>query len=315
MIIPKDNGYYENFQGHDRFDVPEPIYRVTGGQGGESYLIVGSEKTALFDCGMACWNRELISNIHEILDPLGKTLDYVLMSHTHYDHIGALPYLIKEWPEVKVCGAEKAVKVFKSEPALKTMRELGDNAADLYGADSGPVTTDGLRIDIVLKDGDLTDVGDIRALFYESKGHTDCSASYMIEPMKVLFLSESVGQYEGPGRMDISVLKSFRQSFETAERMSALGAKRIVSMHYGFIPEYYNDKYFEEYINEAKWERELIVKCIKKGFSDDEISDIHDIFYWEEGLRAAHPYDAYHLNTMITIKLVRKEMEEEDGKL
>jgi DNA primase len=53
----------------------------------------------------------------------------------------------------------------------------------------------------------------------------------------------------------------------------------------------------------------------KKGFSDDEISDIHDIFYWEEGLRAAHPYDAYHLNTMITIKLVRKEMEEEDGKL
>lgn len=315
MIIPKDNGYYENFQGHDRFDVPEPIYRVTGGQGGESYLIVGSEKTALFDCGMACWNRELISNIHEILDPLGKTLDYVLMSHTHYDHIGALPYLIKEWPEVKVCGAEKAVKVFKSEPALKTMRELGDNAADLYGADSGPVTTDGLRIDIVLKDGDVTDLGDIRAVFYEAKGHTDCSASYMIEPMKVLFLSESVGQYEGPGRMDISVLKSFRQSFETAERMSALGAKRIVSMHYGFIPEYYNDKYFEEYINEAKWERELIVKCIKKGFSDDEISDIHDIFYWEEGLRAAHPYDAYHLNTMITIKLVRKEMEEEDGKL
>ena len=315
MIIPKDNGYYENFQGHDRFDVPEPIYRVTGGQGGESYLIVGSEKTALFDCGMACWNRELISNIHEILDPLGKTLDYVLMSHTHYDHIGALPYLIKEWPEVKVCGAEKAVKVFTSEPALKTMRELGDNAADLYGADSGPVTTDGLRIDIVLKDGDVTDLGDIRAVFYESKGHTDCSASYMIEPMKVLFLSESVGQYEGPGRMDISVLKSFRQSFETAERMSAMGAKRIVSMHYGFIPEYYNDKYFEEYINEAKWERELIVKCIKKGFSDDEISDIHDIFYWEEGLRAAHPYDAYHLNTMITIKLVRKEMEEEDGKL
>ena len=79
--------------------------------------------------------------------------------------------------------------------------------------------------------------------------------------------------------------------------------------------EYYNDKYFEEYICEAKWERELIRKCIKKGFSDSEISDVHDIFYWEEGLRAAHPYDAYHMNTMITIKLVRKEMEEEDGQL
>ena len=43
MIIPKDNGYYRNFQGHDRFGVPEPIYRVTGGTGGESYLMIGSE--------------------------------------------------------------------------------------------------------------------------------------------------------------------------------------------------------------------------------------------------------------------------------
>ena len=315
MIIPKDNGYYENFQGHDRFDVPEPIYRVTGGNGGESYLIIGTEKTALMDCGMACWSRELISNIHEILDPLGRPLDYVLMSHTHYDHIGALPYIIDEWPEVRVCGAAKAVQVFSSDIAKETMRELGDNATDLYGAYFGPVKTDGLRIDMVLKDGDETDLGDLKAVFYEAKGHTDCSASYMIEPMKVLFLSESIGQYAGPGRMDVSVLKSFDQSLEAAERMRRLGARRLVSMHYGFIPEYYNDRYFEEYIKEAEWERELIRKCIKKGLSDQEISDIHDIFYWEEELRQAHPYDAYHMNTMITIKLVRKETEEENGKL
>ncbi len=315
MIIPKDNGYYENFQGHDRFDVPEPIYRVTGGNGCETYLIIGSEKTVILDCGMACFSRELISNIHELLDPRGKTLDYVLMSHTHYDHIGALPYIIDEWPEVKVCGDKKAIQVFSSEPAKQTMRELGDNATDLYGADFGPVKTDGLRIDVVMEDGDKISLGDISAVFYEAKGHTDCSASYMIEPMKVLFLSESIGQYEGPGKMSVSVLKSFRQSLEAAERMSRLGAKRLISMHYGIIPEYYNDKYFEEYIDEAKWERGLISKCIRKGMTDSEISDMHDVFYWEEGLRAAHPYDAYHLNTMITIKLVRKEMEEEDGKL
>ena len=315
MIIPKDNGYYRNFQGHDRFGVPEPIYRVTGGNGGESYLMIGSEKTALLDCGMACWSRELISNIHEMLDASGRPLDYVLMSHTHYDHIGALPYITDEWPDVTVCGAAKAVQVFGSEDARRTMRELGDNAADLYGADFGPVKTDGLRIDKVMNDGDEISLGDLKAVFYESKGHTDCSASYMIEPMMVLFLSESVGQYEGPGRMNVSVLKSFDQSLETAEKMRRLGAKRLVSMHYGFIPEYYNDRYFEEYINEARWERELIKKCIRKGMSDQEISDVHDIFYWEEDLRQAHPYDAYHMNTMITIKLVRKETEEENGKL
>ena len=311
MIIPEDNGYYENFQGHDRFDVPEPIYRVSGGNGGESYLIVGSEKTAILDCGMACYSRELISNIHEILDPLERPLDYVLMSHTHYDHIGALPYIVDEWPRVKICGAEKAVRVFGSEIALETMRELGDNADRSYGTHFGPVKTDGMRVDVVMMDGDEISLGDLKAVFYEAKGHTDCSASYMIEPMKVLFLSESAGQYEAPGRTGVSVLKSFSQAFASIKKMSGLGARRLVSMHYGFIPEEYNDKYFEEVMNETRWEYEMIRKCIKKGMSDQEISDVHDIFYWEEKIELLHPYEAYHMNTLITIRLVRKEMENE----
>lgn len=315
MIIPKDNGYFKNFQGHDRFDVPEPIYRVTGGYGGESYLIIGSDKTALHDCGMACFSRELISNIHEVLDPLGRTLDYVLMSHTHYDHIGALPYILDEWPDAKAAGASKAVQVFGSDVARETMRELGDSADELYGTHFGPVKTDGLRIDLILKDGDEIDLGDIKAVFYESKGHTDCSASYMILPQKILFLSESVGQFEGPGRVGTSCLKSFGQSIESAKRMASLGADRIMSMHYGIIPIEYNSEYFDLYINEAQWEWRLIRKCIAKGMSDEEVSDIHDIFYWNDEKALLHPYEAHHLNTMIIIRRVRKEMEAENGKL
>ena len=38
---------------------PKPLVRVTGGKGGEAVLIVGSEKTALHDCGMACFRKDL----------------------------------------------------------------------------------------------------------------------------------------------------------------------------------------------------------------------------------------------------------------
>ena len=315
MIIPKDNGYFKNFQGHDRFDVPEPVYRVTGGYGGEAFLILGSEKTAIHDCGMACYCRETISNIHEILDPLGRTLDYIFMSHTHYDHIGALPYIIDEWPEITVCGAEKAAKVFSSEVAKQTMRELGDNAAELYDTGFGHVKTDPLRVDLIMKEGDEVDLGDIKVVFYEAKGHTDCSASYMLLPMKILFLSDSIGQYERPGKIATASLKSFRQSIEAAKKMAGLGAKVLIGMHYGMIPPYYNDKYFEEFIDESKWEWSLIRRLIEKGMTDDEISDVHDIFYWDEEKVLIQPYEAHHLNTMITIKNVRKEMEAENGKL
>ncbi len=316
MITPKDNGYFKNFQGHDRFDVPEPVYRVTAGFGGEAYLIIGAEKTALYDCGMACYHKELISNIHEILDPLGKKPDYCLMSHTHYDHIGALPYVIEEWPDIEVCGAPKCVQVFSSDVAKKTMEELGNNARDLYGLDCPPITAEGLRIDHVMEEGEELDLGGVTVKYFEAKGHTDCSVVYMIYPKKILLANESVSQLRAPGDVRTSCLKSFRQSIESAKKMAALKPDHIIGMHYGCIAPEYNEQFFTDYINEAEWELGLIMRGIRNGLTDEEVCQLHESIYWNETRRLNQPYDANHLNTMIIIRRVRRQMEEEEyGKL
>lgn len=86
---------YHSFPGQDRFGFPEYLARVTSGFGGETFLIFGSEKTALYDCGMAYAANGTIYNIHRELRSHGKSkLDFILLSHTHYDHIGALPYIL-----------------------------------------------------------------------------------------------------------------------------------------------------------------------------------------------------------------------------
>ena len=59
----------------------------------------------MIDCGMAYSAGETISNIKEILN--GRSLDYILISHTHYDHIGALPYIKKEFPDAVVQACVK----------------------------------------------------------------------------------------------------------------------------------------------------------------------------------------------------------------
>lgn len=315
MIIPKENGYFKNFQGHDRFDVPEPVYRVTGGYGGESYLIIGRDKAALHDCGMACFSRELISNIHEVLDPLGMKPDYCIMSHSHYDHIGALPYILKEWPDMEVAGARKCVSVFNSEDAKRTMERLGNNARELYGCDCEPVTADGLRINHVMEEGEELDLGGVRVKFFEAKGHTDCSAIYMVYPKKILFANESMAQINGPGVVRTSCLKGFMQSIESARKAASLKAEYIIAMHYGLIPKSYNEKFFEDYIEEATWELGLIKRAINNGLTDDEVCKLHESIYWNEERRLNQPYDANHLNTMIIIKRVRREMEANNGKL
>ena len=315
MIIPKDDGYFKNFQGHDRFDVPEPVYRVTAGYGGEAYLIIGEDKVALYDCGMACFSEGLISNIHEVLDPLGKKPDYCLMSHSHYDHIGALPYVIKEWPDIIVCGAPKCEQVFNSEAARKTMVELGNNARDLYHCDCPPVIADGLRVDRKMEEGEEIDLGGITVKYFEAKGHTDCSVVYMVYPQKILFANESAAQLRGPGEPQTSCLKSFTQSIRSAEKMAALEPDHIIGMHYGYIDPSYNKQFFIDFIKEAEWELGLITRAIRNGYSDEEVCSIHESIYWDEARRVHQPYDANHLNTMIIIKRVRKTMEAGYGEL
>ena len=77
----------------NRFDFPADVHRGTGGRGGEALLVMGSERTALMDCGMAFCGRRMVKNLEEKLKESGReTLDYVLLSHSHYDHMGCLLY-------------------------------------------------------------------------------------------------------------------------------------------------------------------------------------------------------------------------------
>ncbi len=306
FYVPEDNGHYKNYPNHDRNDYPEPLVRVTAGMGGEAVLILGSEKTGLYDCGMACFGDKLVHNIKSVLKKENRTLDYVFMSHTHYDHIGALPYIIEEWPDVKVCGSEKAVKVFESQGAKDTMVRLGNKAKDIYSCKDIEIHADNLRVDIVLKEGDQISLGKEKIVAYETKGHTDCSMSYMLLPQKILFTSESTGVNVSPDFMYPSILKSYDAAIESAKKLKKLDINYIVAIHYGVLPPNANSSFFDKFMEAASYEKNLIEKCIKSGYSVEETLEEHKKVYWTEERSKNHPYDSYKLNTEITIKLLMR---------
>lgn len=282
-----------------------PLVRVTGGPGGEAVLIKTEETTILHDCGMACFEKELIENIERELGE--RTLDFVLISHSHYDHIGALPYVIERWPEVTVCGPEKAHQVFNRQGAVDMIKSMGRTAALHYDRNPDDVTVEGLRIDRVLRDGDVIDMGSVKIQAFETKGHTDCSMSYLLQPEGVLLASESTGVVSKEGVLRTSILKSFDDSLKAAEFLKTLPFKYILVPHYGILDRSFNDKFFDMYEQEAKREKNMIDKCISEGMSEEEIFEEHKKIYWSKEREKEQPFRAYEMNTRIIIKRMMKE--------
>lgn len=286
-------------------DFPKMLVRVTGGPGGEAVLIMGSEKTALYDCGMACFEKELIKNIEKTLG--NRNLDYILISHSHYDHMGALPYIIKRWPDIEVCGAEKAKQVFERPGAVAMIESMGRTAAEHYGKNPGDVTSEGIRIDRVLKSGDILELGEEKILAIETKGHTDCCMSYFIRPEGILMASESTGVISKEGILRTSILKSFDESLEAARFLKLMPFKYLLVSHYGILDRSFNDVYFDMYIEEAEKEREMIERLISEGKNSGEIFEAHKELYWSEERGKEQPFRAYEMNTKIIIKRMMKE--------
>jgi len=309
----------EKDQNHDRFQFGAGIKRVTAGPGGEAILIMGSEKTALLDCGMAYCGEALIKNIKSHLGE--RPLDYVILSHTHYDHIGGLPYLKEAWPASAAVGSSHAKRVFERQSALKTIRRLSIAAGEVYCkseqlADYGLRPEDirvsyedsNIRVDRVVKEGDLIDLGNIHLRVIETPGHTDCSISFFLEEKRILFASETLGCLTPDGEIMMAMLKGYHNTALSIEKGKRLKPDFIIAPHYGKVPELLTLNYWERAKETADGYRDFILNTYFAGASEGEIYDAYQKEYWHDITRNQQPLEAFEINGKQIIRAVLSEM-------
>lgn len=284
------------------------IERVTAGRGGESLLIIGTEKTAVYDTGMAYCGPALVQNVEVALN--GKTLDYILLSHTHYDHVGGLPYLLERWPRAEVVGSAHGQSVFQKTGARDTIRRMSLVAADQYlkdGEAMKPFADANLRIDHVVNTGDRIHLGDRTVCVYETKGHTNCSLSYFLEEERILFTSESTGVALEREKVNAAFLTSYQDSLESIQLCKELNPSRIFVPHYRLVEEDWTDRYFDLALESMVDLKDFILSCLDQEMSQDELEEACLSRYWVGRIQEEQPKEAYLLNLQARARILAKE--------
>lgn len=106
----KENFYWLGVQDPDLkvFDI---IMTTEFGSSYNSYLLKGSEKTAVFETAKAPFMDEYFDKLSGLTDI--TTIDYLIVSHTEPDHAGSTAKLIEMNPEITVVGSQMAIAFLK----------------------------------------------------------------------------------------------------------------------------------------------------------------------------------------------------------
>lgn len=278
------------------------IAEVTGGKGGEAYLVTGLEKSALIDCGMAYCASQLIANIKKVLGV--RKLDYIFLGHSHYDHVGALPYLKKEWPDVKAMGAQHAADVLQRPNALKKIRQLSVMAGSDFGSEEAVVYDDRLmKVDVVVHENDTFDLGGSSVMVIETPGHTKCSLTFIANG-DVMFASETCGVMTKEGRVYPAFVNSYQEALRSIEKCSRLKPKIIISPHTGLVNDRDIPAYWQKCRTAAEECRGFLLRLLSKGYDEDRVFEQYRKAYRNEGASELQPNFAFEINSRAMIRTI-----------
>lgn len=149
----------------------EALWPLPYGVSYNSYIVAGTEKTALID-------TVRIDEVHAYIDAIESVdrnakIDYLVVNHMEPDHSGSIPEIIKYYPDIKIVGNSKTIDM------IKGFYHIDD--ADRFHE---------------VKDGDTISLGDHTLKFYFTPMvHWPETMMTYVEDLGVLFSGDAFGTF------------------------------------------------------------------------------------------------------------------------
>ena len=152
------------------------------------YILNDNGALALVDCGI------FTRRVREAIAEQGGDLRYILLTHSHFDHVQGVASAKAAYPQAQVCIGEGDI------PSLKKP----------------------FPVDLALKDGDLISLGNSTLRVISTPGHTRGGVCYLAGTERLLFTGdtlfrEEVGRDDLPGGDWPTLVASIRRLYDIPE--------------------------------------------------------------------------------------------------
>ncbi len=201
------------------------------------YLLEGRDESMIVSGGMSYIVPDLLQQIKAFGIDEGR-ITKMLILHSHFDHVGIIPFFKRRHPEIEVYGSQRAWEILQMEKAIITINEFSRNVAKRMGREGVYSNYDlEWREDVsgtVVRDGDRIDLGDLEVFILEIPGHSSCCIAAYLPELKALFPTDGGGI-----PFDETIITSgnsnFTQYQQSLERLRSLEVDYYCADHYGYV--------------------------------------------------------------------------------
>lgn len=250
---------------------------------GNVYLLVEGSAAVIIDSG---FGKEFYARLKELILGVGLDLNYIILTHFHYDHVGGAKKLSEDFGAPIIAHEEDSPYIEK--PFRIRSYGLQNNSLDLRMKELSQVDTPSredieelypldVSVNETVQGGEVIQLGDKRIKLLHTPGHTPGSISLFVEETKSLYVSDldyCVNPALPPNLGNVTLLKD---SLEKVLRLEVgfLGPGHLYTLR---EPEMIED-YLRKTLNTIKEVSERIMDLLSGPSSSLSLKEIVNRLY------------------------------------
>ena len=201
------------------------------------YLLTGQREAMLISAGISFILEDVLQQM-SAFGIEGETINSLLILHSHFDHVGTVPYFKRKYPHIKIYASKRAWDILTMPKAIETMNVFSKMVAEKMGRQDVLSRYDlEWRNDVSgaeVGEGDVLKVDDLEVRVMETPGHSSCSISAYIPELQTLLPSDA-GGIPIDGSIFPSGNSNYTQYEQSLEKMKDLEVEYYGADHYGYI--------------------------------------------------------------------------------